>query len=364
MLNALTPASSTMPSAAAPISSVVNRARNTSDPLLYVQAAHHRLTSTSYVKQSSNTYTVPMLGGSMPPTIPTERVDFRSDGTRCAAWLTLPTGNGPHPAVVLVHGLGATHDMMLAQYEQHFATAGIAVLAFDYRNTGESGGQPRQHISITEQCHDVDAALAFLAGRQDIDSTRIGLWGTSLGGMNVIRVAAARDDIAVAVVQCPIVHGPAAARRLGLMASLRMTPAIVEDLFRRATGHGRRYVPIVGAPGRFAMVTVEGAEAGWNSTVPPGGRFDNRIAAADAMGMVTTSAIRHARYVKAPLLVCVCDRENLMDPAYAALVARRAPRGVARHYDSDHFDIYHPPLVGRVLSDQTAFLQENLGVRA
>ncbi len=47
--------------------------------------------------------------------IPTERVDFHSGGTRCAAWMTLPRGPGPHPAVVLVHGLGATHDMMLAQ---------------------------------------------------------------------------------------------------------------------------------------------------------------------------------------------------------------------------------------------------------
>ena len=80
--------------------------------------------------------------------------------------------------------------------------------------------------------------------------------------------------------------------------------------------------------------------------------------------MVTTSALRDARRVTAPLLVCVCDRENLMDPAYAALVARRAPRGVARHYASDHFEIYHPPLLPRVLADQTAFLQEHLGVHA
>ena len=92
----------------------------------------------------------------MPVLIPTEQVEFCSHGIRCAAWLTLPAsghshsdsctrnrggsgcgctnrGEGPHPAVVLVHGLGATHDMMLAQYEQHFAAAGIAELAFDYR---------------------------------------------------------------------------------------------------------------------------------------------------------------------------------------------------------------------------------------
>ncbi|MEV0028273.1 alpha/beta fold hydrolase [Nocardia sp. NPDC050793] len=300
----------------------------------------------------------------MPATIPTERVDFHSRGIRCAAWLTLPAGEGPHPAVVLVHGLGATHDMMLAQYEQHFAAAGIATLAFDYRNTGDSDGQPRQHISTREQCRDVDAAMARLAGHPDIDRGRVGLWGTSLGGMNVIRVAAVRDDVAVAVVQCPIVHGPGAARRLGVLASLRLAPAIAADLVRRATRRGRRYVPITGPPGGFAMITVAGAEAGWNSTVPPGVRFDNRIAASDALAMVTTSAIRQARNVNAPLLVCVCDRENLMDPRYAALVAQRAPRGVARHYDSDHFDIYHPPLVGRVLADQTAFLKEYLDVRA
>jgi pimeloyl-ACP methyl ester carboxylesterase len=300
----------------------------------------------------------------MTVTIPTERTDFDSRGTRCAAWLTLPACAGPHPAVVLVHGLGATHDMMLAQYEQHFTAAGIATLAFDYRHTGESDGQPRQHISTRSQCRDVAAAIAHLGDRADIDTARIGLWGTSLGGMNVIRVAAVRQDIAVAVVQCPIVHGPGAARRLGLLASLRLAPAIAEDLLRLATCRGRRHVPIVGPPGGFAMVTVEGAEAGWNSTVPPGGRFENRIAAADALTMVTTSALRHARNVTAPLLVCVCDRENLMDPAYAELVARRAPRGIARHYESDHFAIYHPPLVGQVLADQTAFLQEHLDVRA
>jgi pimeloyl-ACP methyl ester carboxylesterase len=300
----------------------------------------------------------------MPTTIPTERVDFSCRGTRCAAWLTLPAGPGPHPAVVLVHGLGATHDMMLPQYEQHFAAAGIATLAFDYRNTGASNGQPRQHISTREQCRDVVSAVEHLKSRPEVDGARIGLWGTSLGGMNVTRVAAARDDVAAAVVQCPIVHGPGAARRLGLLAGLRLTPAIVEDLVRVALGCGRRYVPIVGPPGSLAMVTVAGAESGWNSTIPPGARFDNRIAAADAVAMVTTSVMRWASHIDAPFLVCVCDRETLMDPAYAATVARRAPRGVARHYDSDHFAIYHPPLVSRVLADQTAFLQEHLDVYA
>lgn len=300
----------------------------------------------------------------MPVTLPTQRVDFRSDGTSCSAWLTLPPGAGPHPAVVLVHGFGATHDMMLPQYEQHFAAAGIATLAFDYRYTGASDGEPRQHISLRKQRADVAAALALAMSRPEIDATRVGLWGTSLGGMHVLRVAAARKDVAAAVVQCPVVHGPAAARTLGVAAPLRLAPMIAEDGLRALLRRGRRYVPIVGPPGSVAVVTVAGAEAGWNSTVPPGEQFDNRVAAADAVGLVVTSALRRARNIAAPLLVCVCDRENLIDPKYVELAARRAPRGVARHYDSDHFEIYHPPLVQQALADQTAFLREHLDARA
>lgn len=295
-------------------------------------------------------------------TLPTERVDIDSGGTRCAAWLTMPSTPGPHPGVVLAHGLGATHDMMLATYEQRFAAAGIATLAFDYRCTGESDGYPRQHISLPDQRDDVIAAAAWLRARTGIDPGRIALWGTSLGALNVVR-AAARSDIAAAVIQCPIVHGPAAARRLDPVAALRITPAITADLLRRLLRRNRRYIPIVGEPGTQAMVTVAGALAGWKSTVPPGGRFDNRIAAADATALVAASAVREAPKVRAPLLVCACDRETLTDPKYSVRVAHAAPRGVLKRYPSDHFEIYHRPLVDTVLADQISFLQEHLRVR-
>lgn len=295
-------------------------------------------------------------------TFPTERVDIDSGGTRCAAWLTTPSAPGPYPAVVLAHGLGATHEMMLATYEQRFAAAGIATLAFDYRCTGESDGVPRQHISLPDQRDDVLATVDWLKGCAGIDPGRIGLWGTSLGALNVVR-AAARADIAAAVIQCPIVHGPAAARRLGLGAVLRMAPAITADVLRKLLRQNRLYIPIVGEPGTRAVVTVAGALAGWKSTVPPGGRFDNRIAAADAMALVSASAVQEARKVRAPLLVCACDSETLTDPKYSVRVAHTAPRGVLKRYPSDHFEIYHRPLVDTVLADQITFLQEHLRVR-
>jgi len=290
-------------------------------------------------------------------------VDFTSHGTRCAAWLTLPASEGPHPAVVLVHGLGGTHDMMLSQYEQHFAAAGIATLAFDYRCIGASDGMPRQRIAMRRQRQDVVAAIRFLGAQSNVDAKRIGLWGTSLGSMHVVRVAAVHPDVAAAVVQCPIVYGPGSARSSGVGRILRLTPAITADMVRFLLGRSRHYVPIVGEPGTTAIITAPGAVDGWNSMVPPGYSpdvFHNRIAASNALGIVATSATRQARQISAPLLVCICDRETLTHSRYAELVAARAPRGEACHVSAGHFDVYHPPYVETLLAEQTNFLQNHL----
>ncbi|MGD1239714.1 alpha/beta hydrolase [Mycobacterium seoulense] len=296
--------------------------------------------------------------------IATTTVSFTSQGVRCTGWLTLPHGAGPHPGVVLCHGLGATHGMVMSQYEQHFADAGVATLAFDYRHTGASDGSPRQRFSMRRHQQDVGAALDYLRHHDSIDSQRIGLWGTSLGAMHVLREAGDRRDLAAVVVQCPIVHGPATLARNGWRLALRATPAILDDVFRRRWGAAPRYVPIVGEPGSLAAVTIPGALAGWYSTVPAGTTFDNRIAAADVIGIGVTSAKHGAARIAAPLLVCVSARETLMNPRHAADVGHRAPYGVVRHYDGDHFQIYHPPLLGELLADQTQFLQEHLNVQS
>jgi pimeloyl-ACP methyl ester carboxylesterase len=294
----------------------------------------------------------------------TNRVDFESHGTRCVAWLTYPRTAGPHPAVVLVHGLGATHQMMLQQYEEAFADAGIATLAFDYRNTGASDGTPRQRIAMRRQHNDVLAAIGFLQADGNVDAHRIALWGTSLGAVHALRVAAQRRDVAAVVVQCPIVYGPGAALRSGIRPVLRMTVPIVEDLLRAALRLRRRYIPIVGPPGSTAVVTVAGAEDGWRSTAPDAARFDNRIAAANALGLAVISAKRKARTIEAPVLICVSTKETLMDTKHVYDVARSAPNAVVRSFDGDHFQIYHPPLASELLADQIAFLRRELNVGA
>jgi alpha-beta hydrolase superfamily lysophospholipase len=51
--------------------------------------------------------------------------------------------------------------MKLPHYERAFRAAGLAVVAFDHRHFGASGGQPRQLLRVRHRLQDLDAAPAI-----------------------------------------------------------------------------------------------------------------------------------------------------------------------------------------------------------
>ena len=290
----------------------------------------------------------------------TVKTHFPSGDGRCTAWLTLPAGRGPFPAVVLVHGFGATHVMALSSYERWFSEAGMAVVSFDFRRIGESPGEPRQRIRVKDMLADTDAALSWAQAQPAIDPERVALWGTSLGASHAMVTAARRPDVAALVVNCPMIDGLDAARRLGAAHVLRLAWPIASDAVRSLLGLRPHYVPLVVEPGEFGLMNVAGARAGWYSIIPSTANWDNRVGPLIALDMLTYRAVNHARRIRCPFLVCVSDKENLMDPAIAVRAAHVAPRGEAIHYAADHFEVYHPPIVERVVGDQIGFLRRAL----
>ncbi len=290
----------------------------------------------------------------------TTKTSFFSGDSYCAAWLTLPSGNGPFPTVILIHGGGATHEMMLDQYESAFSKVGFAVVSFDFRHLGESGGTPRQYMNISRYLEDIDSAIRFVQKNPDLDSTRIALWGTSFGASHALVSAAKHPELAATIVQCPVLQGRAPALKSGLGNLIRMTTPIFSDLFRAFIGLPRRYVQLVGRPGELAFVTVPGALEGWNSVMPKGYVFDNRITAGSGIESLFYDASKYAKKVECPLLVCVSDKENLMDPKIAVKVAKEAKFGKHIHYSADHFEVYHSPIFDKMIQDQISFLREHM----
>ena len=77
-----------------------------------------------------------------------EDVWFTSGTDRVSAWLYRPDSADPVPLLVMAHGLGAVRTMRLDAYAERFSAAGYACLVFDYRNFGDSEGEPRQLLDI------------------------------------------------------------------------------------------------------------------------------------------------------------------------------------------------------------------------
>ena len=116
--------------------------------------------------------------------------------TRLAGMLTIPAGPGPFPAVVLLSDSGP-HDRdgtvgdfaPLGQLADYLTRRGIAVLRFDDRGVGKSGGTPA--VTTADLVSDAQAGLNYLRTRPEIDLSHLGLVGHGEGG-NVALLAAAQ----------------------------------------------------------------------------------------------------------------------------------------------------------------------------
>ena len=135
-------------------------------------------------------------------TFPNKKAGFELAGT-----LTLPTGAGPFPAVVLVTGSGAQdRDETLLGHQPFLVLAdyltrrGFAVLRYDDRGVGQSKGVFKDALT-TDFTTDAQAALAYLRTRPDIRPHQVALMGHSEGGSVVWQAAAqpGGPDLAVAL---------------------------------------------------------------------------------------------------------------------------------------------------------------------
>lgn len=287
-------------------------------------------------------------------------VRFPSGEADCAAWLYLPVGVERPPVVVLGHGLGAVREMRLDAYSERFAAAGVAALAFTYRYFGDSGGTPRQLMSVKRQLADWDAALDFAKNCPDLDGSRIAVWGSSFGGGHAIQVASTHPELRAAISQCPFTDGFASATALGLKATLQIAPVVFRDFTAKLFNRPPVMVPIFAAPGRPALMNAHDAQDGYLALVPPGTTFVNHVAARVIPEIASYRPGRSAAKVAMPILFCVSTTDTVTPPERTLALARRAPQGEIKLYEAGHFAFYLGDAFEQLVSDQTLFLTKHL----
>ena len=132
-------------------------------------------------------------------------VEFPSEGASLRGRLYLPTAAPrPLPVVIMAHGFSATINGMVAEkYAEAFYKAGFAVLLYDHRNFGISGGEPRQEINKWVQARGYCSAMDYLSTLPEVAQDRIALWGDSSSGGEVIVVGSVDERVRAIVAQVP-----------------------------------------------------------------------------------------------------------------------------------------------------------------
>lgn len=165
-----------------------------------------------------------------------ERISLEVDDIRLAGQLFWPQGQGDraYPALCLCHGIPARapdpSDRGYPELAERFCAQGFVVLIFNFRGTGESGG----NFDILGWSRDLEAMMGHLYEQERVDRERLSVMGFSAGAAVAIYVAAREQRIS-AVVACA---SPARFSRFRtregcaqLIAQLRSVGTITSDDF-------------------------------------------------------------------------------------------------------------------------------------
>jgi len=297
-------------------------------------------------------------------------IEFQSEGDTIRGWLFTPDeGEGPFPTVVMAGGWCYVKEIVQPTYAEMFAQNGIAAILFDYRNFGDSGGERRQHIDPWMQIADYRHAIDFAETLDEVDSSRIGVWGLSYSGGHSLILSAIDSRIKCAVSQIPVVEGYLNMRLAnGTVNFRRLEKAILEARRKRFAGEGETMVP------HFTLDTgneisawpfPEGYEVfhTFQQNEAPNYDFDATLESVDLLMTYDIRPFLH-RIVNTPTLMIVAENDDitLWDEAIGAYNAIPTSKKRLVVIDkSDHLALYsNQSLLIRAATAATDWFVERL----
>lgn len=137
---------------------------------------------------------------------------YKSEGLKIYGLLTIPSQEKPQegwPAIIFNHGYIPPEQYRTTQrYENYvdaFARNGYVVFKPDYRGHGNSEGKPEGAYYSPAYTIDVLNAISSIKMHSDVDPTKIGMWGHSMGGHLTLRSMVINDDIKAGVIWAGVV---------------------------------------------------------------------------------------------------------------------------------------------------------------
>jgi len=288
-------------------------------------------------------------------------VEIRSGDDVCRAWLFFPAASSESSAcIVMGHGLGLTRHCGLREIAVAFASAGYAVLLFDYRGFGDSDGEPRQLISFRKQLVDWAAAIAYARSQPEVDASRIFTWGFSLGAGHALTAAAKDEGVAGVVAVVPMFDGLgstlAAVKRWSPPNFVRIIARATKDLLGSFFDRSPTLVPLAAPPGALGLLTSPDAHRGYSALVPADFNYET----AARIGLLFWSyfpGLRLRRFSR-PILILPSRVDRINPPGPTLRHATKCKTATIIELDCEHLEAVIEPTRSRVVHATLEFLDQ------
>jgi uncharacterized protein len=299
------------------------------------------------------------------------RVEFPSQGAtlRGRLFLPVPAARRP-PIVVMAHGFSATTDGMVAdRYAAALCDAGVAALLYDHRNFGRSGGEPRQQADDWLQVIGYRDAIDFATALDEVDGSRLAVWGDSMSGGCVLVAAAFDPRVTAVVTQVPACGDAPPAANPGDAVLEAMAGMYAKPCLPAASGPVEGPMPVVAAD-QLASRSALTPLTAFRWFMEYGGRYgtgwQNSVTEVSRDGSEPYEPVLCAARIRVPALFVIATEDEMPDASSA--VSRLAfdlvpgPKEVLE-VDGGHFGLLYYPseLFETVSSAQAAFLIRHLG---
>ena len=136
-------------------------------------------------------------------------MNFTSEGAQLAGNLYYPKNYDPsksYPAIIVSGSWTTVKEQMAGLYAEKLANEGFITLAFDFRNFGESEGEPRFYESPALKKVDIKNAVSYLEGLEEVNNEQIGAFGVCAGAMYTLMAASDDDRIKSVVTTASWLH--------------------------------------------------------------------------------------------------------------------------------------------------------------
>jgi esterase FrsA len=225
---------------------------------------------------------------SLDPKVEVVRIPF--EGSEIVGYLRLPRASGPVPVIIAIGGLDSRKEDMIERFAA-LLPHGIGSFGFDQPGTGEA---PVPLAPGSERIF--SRAVDYLRERDDVDDTKIAVYGGSFGAHWAAKLAVVeRERLCAVVAQSPPVH------EAFQPAFLQTAFVTKEYLFDRGPALASMYVGVE-TPEQFLAAAQRNSlvEQGWleEPSLEPmlviAGVHDTQVPIADIERLLRSGNAKHA----------------------------------------------------------------------